>query len=80
MACDKTQFYESVTVGERGQIVIPAEARADMNFQPGEKLLVLKHPVHQGLVVFKIGALQGFMDELQRTLDMAQEIADEDTA
>jgi AbrB family looped-hinge helix DNA binding protein len=75
MPCDKMQFYGAVTVGERGQIVIPAEARADLNFQPGEKLLVLKHPIHQGLVIFKIGALQGFMGELQRTLEMAQEIA-----
>ncbi len=80
MACDKMQFYGSVTVGERGQIVIPVEARADLNFQPGEKLLVLKHPVHQGLVVFKLDALQGFLDELQRTLNLAQEIAAEEMA
>ncbi len=35
------KFYGSVTVGERGQIVIPAEARRDFNIKPGDKLLVL---------------------------------------
>ena len=30
----------SVTVGERGQIVIPSEARAALAIEPGTKLLV----------------------------------------
>jgi len=34
------KFYGSVTVGERGQVVIPAEARKDFGIQPGDKLLV----------------------------------------
>ena len=34
------KFYGSVTVSERGQIVIPAEARRDFTIQPGDKLLV----------------------------------------
>jgi AbrB family looped-hinge helix DNA binding protein len=35
------KFYGSVTIGERGQIAIPAEARRDHGFKPGDKLLVL---------------------------------------
>ena len=35
------KFYGSVTIGERGQIAVPAEARRDHGFQPGDKLLVL---------------------------------------
>jgi AbrB family looped-hinge helix DNA binding protein len=35
------RFYGSVTVSERGQIVIPAEARRDFNIRAGDKLLVL---------------------------------------
>jgi bifunctional DNA-binding transcriptional regulator/antitoxin component of YhaV-PrlF toxin-antitoxin module len=30
-------FYGSATVGERGQIVIPAEARAELGLTPGDK-------------------------------------------
>jgi AbrB family looped-hinge helix DNA binding protein len=33
-------FYGTTTVGEKGQIVIPAEARASMKLKKGEKLLV----------------------------------------
>ena len=35
------RFYGSVTVSERGQIVIPADARKDFNIKTGDKLLVL---------------------------------------
>jgi len=34
------KFYGSVTVSERGQIVIPADARKDFNIQVGDKILV----------------------------------------
>ncbi|MDD2471903.1 MAG: AbrB/MazE/SpoVT family DNA-binding domain-containing protein [Dehalococcoidales bacterium] len=34
------KFYGSVTVSERGQIVIPAGARKDFNINTGNKLLV----------------------------------------
>ena len=34
------RFYGSVTVSERGQIVIPAAARKDFNIKTGDKLLV----------------------------------------
>ncbi len=34
------KFYGSVTVGERGQIVIPIEERKDFDIRPGDKLLV----------------------------------------
>jgi AbrB family looped-hinge helix DNA binding protein len=38
------KFYGSVVVGERGQIVIPVEARRDMDITPGEKLIILSGP------------------------------------
>lgn len=34
------EFYGATTVGAKGQIVIPAEARKAMNLKEGEKLLV----------------------------------------
>ena len=34
------KFYGSITVSERGQIVIPAEARKDFAIDTGDKLLV----------------------------------------
>jgi len=37
---ERPKFYGATTVGERGQVVIPAEARRDMNLSPSDKLLV----------------------------------------
>ena len=65
-------FYGSTTVGERGQIVIPAEAREDMGIRPGDKLLVMRHPVHEGLMIVKIEALRGFLDEFARGLELLE--------
>lgn len=33
-------FFGSTTLGEKGQVVIPAEARSAMKLKKGEKLLV----------------------------------------
>lgn len=36
--------YGSVTVGARGQVVIPAQARRDQSIEAGDKLIVLGGP------------------------------------
>ena len=43
-------FYGSTTVGERGQVVIPAKARKDMDITPSTKLLVMGGP-HKNVVI-----------------------------
>jgi AbrB family looped-hinge helix DNA binding protein len=70
-------FFGSVTVGERGQIVIPAEARAEMQIVPGDKLLVLRHPVHQGLIITKFEAMKEFLEELDQKLGEVREHIEE---
>jgi len=62
-------FFGSVTVGERGQIVIPAEARAEMGIEPGDKVLIMRHPIHEGLQVFKLSAVREFLDEYAQRLN-----------
>ncbi|HSI73873.1 MAG TPA: AbrB/MazE/SpoVT family DNA-binding domain-containing protein [Fimbriimonas sp.] len=56
-------FYGSATVGERGQIVIPADARAEIGFEPGDKVLIMRHPIHKGVMLFKMEAVREFLDE-----------------
>ncbi len=48
------QFYGSVTVSDRGQIVIPAQARRDLGIEVGEKLLVISGP-GEGLIFIRAG-------------------------
>ncbi|MBX3117704.1 MAG: AbrB/MazE/SpoVT family DNA-binding domain-containing protein [Fimbriimonadaceae bacterium] len=66
--CWDSCFLGSVTVGERGQIVIPAEARQEYGFNPGDKLLVMRHPAHKGLMIFKMESVREFLDDFDRSL------------
>ncbi len=61
-------FYGSVTVGERGQIVIPAEARAELGISAGDKLLVMRDPVHPGLMICSFGVMNEFLEEIKLRL------------
>jgi AbrB family looped-hinge helix DNA binding protein len=47
------KFYGSTTVGERGQVVIPAEARRDFEITPSSKLLVFGSRGHGGIMLTK---------------------------
>ena len=43
-------FFGTVTVGTRGQISIPAQARKSLGLEPGDQLVVLTDPA-QGLAL-----------------------------
>ncbi len=70
-------FYGTATVGERGQIVIPAEARKEIGIQAGDKLLIWKHPSGEGLMIFKIEAVRDFMNQMLETLARAERHSEE---
>jgi AbrB family looped-hinge helix DNA binding protein len=38
------KFYGKVSVGPKGQIVIPAEARKAMNIVPGDSVIIMSGP------------------------------------
>lgn len=65
---DGKRFYGAITVSERGQIVIPADARRDFGIETGEKLLVFGD-LEKGLAITKASALleqyPGLLDVLQ---------------
>jgi len=67
--CMDDCFYGAATVGERGQVVIPSEARANLGIKPGDKLLIMKHPIYEGLMIAKLDALKGFLDEFSKGID-----------
>jgi AbrB family looped-hinge helix DNA binding protein len=65
------KFYGSVTVSERGQIVIPAEARNDFGIDTGDKLLVFGD-MKMGLWIATFGILEKNMEgsaELFRNIE-----------
>ena len=66
-------FYGSTTMGEKGQIVIPAEARKALGLKKGEKLLVFG--VHGNIVALApIGELQNILKKLSKKTEKIQSI------
>jgi AbrB family looped-hinge helix DNA binding protein len=55
--------FGSVKVGERGQVVIPKEARELFDINPGDVLLVLGD-VERGLALVKADALREFAKKI----------------
>lgn len=55
MFIDDKKFYGSTTVGEKGQVVLPADLRRDLNIKPGDKLAVMlmKKAGFAGIVMVK---------------------------
>jgi len=69
----KEEFYGMTTLGEKGQVVIPADARIAMGLKKGEKLLVFG--LGGELLAFaKISDLKKFASHLSDRLDTLQEI------
>lgn len=67
----ESQFYGSVTVGSKGQIVIPQEARKKMNLKEGDRLLVFGMDEDM-LAVAKLSHLEKFASHLSKKLKMIQ--------
>jgi AbrB family looped-hinge helix DNA binding protein len=55
------KFYGSVTVSERGQVVIPADARKDFGIKTGDKLLVFGD-LERGLGIATLDIMQRTME------------------
>lgn len=75
----RKKFYGSVTVSERGQIVIPAAARGDFGIEAGDKLLVLGD-LNKGIALVKgslVTELLGGMFEAFHGIPKADETGEE---
>ena len=54
--------FGSTVVGPRGQIVIPVEARKELDMDVGTRLLTFKLPQGRGLVFVKVEAVEEFIN------------------
>ena len=73
------KFYASVTVGERGQIAIPAEARRDLGIAPGTKLVVLGGSEKRILMMLKAEAVTEILTHTTALLSQFEQILRADT-
>lgn len=71
-------FYGTTTLGERGQAVIPAEARKALKLKAGDKLLVFS--MHNDMLVMtKLSQLQKFASHLSKKLNSMEKIIKHET-
>jgi len=59
-------WHGSATVGERGQVVIPASARELLGIKPGDKLMVFVPPTAHAVVFLKLQHIQAMTETLAR--------------
>ena len=64
----KQEFYGSTTVGERGQIVLPAKLRKAFRLKRGDKLLVIGLGHAQNIVLFKAEAMDEYLEMMTENI------------
>ncbi len=65
-------IFGTVKVGEKGQIVIPKEARKIFDIKPGDSLLVLGDE-EQGIAIVKCDELYQFAKDIFKAVENKEE-------
>ncbi len=75
----KPNFYGSATVGAKGQIVIPAEAREQLGIATGDKLVIIgiNDGQKQMLGVCPVKSVETLLGTLSEHLQKMQQLLDE---
>ena len=77
MKCDyepEHLFCGAVTVGERGQVVIPADARKRFGINPGDKIFVMGHPSGNGVMLIPIDSMKELLQSFMQGLSRAEQL------
>lgn len=68
------KFYGATKIGERGQVVIPAEARRDLDLTPSTKLLVFGSKDKGGIMITKAESFAEFLTKAIGMLSCFEEV------
>ncbi len=72
----KPSFYGSATIGTKGQIVIPVEAREDLGLAPGDKVVVIGIKEHGMVGICKLAAVEQMFAQMSAHLDGMRKLID----
>jgi len=73
------QIYGTVKVGDRGQVVIPAQARKELYIKPGDLLLVMTGRNRRGLTLVKADAMRELAEKIMQGLEVTPEAPEKHT-
>jgi AbrB family looped-hinge helix DNA binding protein len=65
-------LYGTVKVGDRGQIVIPVDARKEFDIKPGDQLLVITGRARRGLTLVKADVMRELAEKIIQGLESAE--------
>lgn len=68
------KFYGTAVIGERGQIVIPAEARRVAELTPGTKMVVLGGPGGKMLMLAKADSIAEMMASMMEHMSRLEKL------
>jgi AbrB family looped-hinge helix DNA binding protein len=71
------KLYGTATVGTKGQVVIPSEARKEMGIEEGDRLYVVGSPDSGFLGLLKEEALQEIVQSMTAQLEKFREITND---
>jgi AbrB family looped-hinge helix DNA binding protein len=63
------KLYGTATIGTKGQVVIPAEAREDLGLKPGDRLYVISGSHAGGLVLLKEEMLETLVEKMSAQIE-----------
>ncbi|MDR1790231.1 MAG: AbrB/MazE/SpoVT family DNA-binding domain-containing protein [Propionibacteriaceae bacterium] len=69
------KIYGTATIGERGQISIPADARKDLGLKSGDKVVVFGNRVNGSISLMKADLFENFADFFMTKLNKLGEHA-----
>lgn len=61
----RIHFFGTATIGTKGQIVIPVEARNELELEVGDKVLVIGSKKSKGLTIVKPEVIEKYLSEMQ---------------
>ena len=67
-----SRLYGTVKVGERGQVVIPAEARKELDIKSGDLLFVMSGRNRRGIAMVKADAMRELAERIMQGLEDAE--------
>ena len=72
------KLYGTATVGTKGQVVIPADAREDLNIQAGDRLYVVGSEKGKFVGFIKEEQLRKMIDHLTDNVDQLKTLLTDD--
>lgn len=72
------KLYGTATVGTKGQVVIPADAREELNIQTGDRLYVVGSEKGQFVGFIKEDQLRKMLDHLTDNVDQLKTLLTDD--